>query len=114
MQAEVVASHMIAYAEMRSALGRLQREDRLTAKDAASIKRGFERHWKSVLRVIPEERAIRQAGTFAERFALKGYDSVHLACAFLLRKQSAMPLRFACFDTSLTKAATRLGLKTVG
>lgn len=112
-QAEVLASHVIAYAEMRAAIGRMRREDRLTGNDAASVKRRFERHWKSVLRFIPEEPAIRQTGSFAERFGLKGYDGVHLACAFLLHKQSSMPLQFACFDFPLNKAALRLGFQVV-
>ena len=109
-QADVLASHIIAYAEMRAAFASIVRSGRLTARNMNVVKRRFERHWAKVLRFAPDEPAIRRAGAFAERFALRGYDSVHLSSAFVLKTQAAMPLSFACFDAALNRAAARLGL----
>lgn len=112
-QADVLAAHIIAYAEMRAAFGSILRSHRLSSREMTLVKRRFERHWKKVLRFAPDEAAIRRAGNFAERFGLRGYDSVHLVSAFLLKKQAAAPLEFACFDAPLNKAATRLGLRAI-
>ncbi|MGH9958520.1 MAG: type II toxin-antitoxin system VapC family toxin [Pyrinomonadaceae bacterium] len=112
-QADVLATHIVAYAEMRAAFASILRSGRLSARETNSVKRRFERHWKKVLRFTPDETAIRRAGNFAERFGLKGYDSVHLACAVSLREQSSMRVQFACFDSPLNKAAVRLGFKVV-
>ncbi len=50
------------------------------------------------------------AGELAERFALRGYDSVQLAAA-----QSILPqvpdLAFATFDVRLNRAAQVLGMR---
>ena len=113
-RADVLASHIIAYAEMRAAFASIVRAGRITAREMKSVKRRFDRHWTKVLRFAPDETAVRRAGAFAERFALRGYDSVHLASAFLLKGQTAMPLAFACFDVALNRAAARLGLIVKG
>ena len=112
-QADVLATHIIAYAEMSAAFASILRSGRLTTRETNSVKRRFERHWKKVLRFTPDETAIRRAGNFAERFGLRGYDSVHLVSAFLLKKQAATPLTFACFDAPLDRAAARLGLRVM-
>ncbi len=110
-RADVLATHIIAYAEMRAAFGSILRSGRLSSREMSLVKRRFERHWRKVLRFAPDETAIRRAGNFAERFGLRGYDSVHLVSAYLLRKQAATPLEFACFDAELNKAAARLKIR---
>jgi predicted nucleic acid-binding protein len=112
-QADVLATHVIAYAEMRAAFGSILRSGRWSEREMTLVKQRFERHWRKVLRFAPDETAIRRAGNFAERFGLRGYDSVHLVSAFLLKKQAATPLEFACFDAPLNKAAARLGLRAI-
>ena len=53
---------------------------------------------------------MERAGDYAERFALRGYDSVQLAAAFETGRISQSPIVFACFDTRLNKAAKLLGM----
>jgi predicted nucleic acid-binding protein len=108
--ASEIATHLITYAEMRAALARMQRMGRLIAEEAASIKATFEQDWDKTLKISPTEAMMRRAGDLAERFGLRGYDSVHLAAAESLRSQSVDSLRFACFDERLNQSAAELGL----
>lgn len=109
--ASEIATHLITYAEMRAALARMQRMDRLVAAEITSIKATFEQDWDKTLKISPTEAMIRRAGDLAERFSLRGYDSVHLAAAESLRSQGADSLRFASFDQLLNQSAEELGLR---
>ena len=80
-KAQQIAVHLIAYAEMRAALAKMLRMDRLTRRQVTSIKKVFESDWDKTLRIVPDERMMRRAGDFAEYYNLRGYDSVHLAAA---------------------------------
>ena len=53
------------------------------------------------------------AANLTEMLSLRAYDSVHLAAADLLAKQSKQLVKFACFDHHLNKAANILGLLLV-
>jgi uncharacterized protein len=55
---------------------------------------------------------VKEAAELAERFRLRAYDSIHLATAERLHHETRAPIRFACFDSALSAAASRLGLKT--
>ncbi len=111
-KASQTATHLIAYAEMRAALARMQRMGRLNKAEAASIKRTFESDWRNTVQITPTEIMIRRAGDLAERFGLRGYDSVHLAAAeSLLPSRGKDFLHFASFDHILNEAAAELGLQ---
>lgn len=73
----------------------------------------FERDWRAMAITTPDERMIRRAGDHAERFGLRGDDSVHLAAAESLVLDDRYPVHFASFDGSLNEAAGRLGLQTL-
>lgn len=104
-------THWITYAEMRAALARLHRMGYQTDDAYREHKREFETDWKAVNAIMPEERMLRRAGDLAERFGLRGYDSVHLAAAESLRMdRGAEFLRFASFDQVLNRSADELGL----
>ena len=110
-------THWITYAEMRAVLARLHRMGYQTDEAYREHKREFETDWKAVNTIVPDERMMRRAGDLAERFGLRGYDSVHLAAAESLRVgQGEDILRFASFDRLLNQAAEELGLRllTVG
>lgn len=109
--ADQVHAHWIAYPEMRSALARLHRMGRQSVESFEQYKREFENDWERVSAIMPDERMLRRAGDLAERFGLRGYDSVHLAAAESLRvEQGADFLRFASFDRLLNQSAEELGL----
>jgi predicted nucleic acid-binding protein len=108
--AALIHAHWIAYAEMRSALARLHRMGRQSADAYRQSKREFEADWRTVNAIMPDERMLRHAGDLAERFELRGYDSVHLAAAESLRVGPGTEfLCFASFDDHLNHAAAELG-----
>jgi predicted nucleic acid-binding protein len=109
-EAEVAATHLITYVEMHAALARLHGSGWLDDKALTALKRDFERDWATLLLITLPERIIRKAGDLAERFRLRGYDSVHLAAAESLLVLD-IPVRFACFDRRLNAAAREIGLE---
>jgi len=53
---------------------------------------------------------IRLAGNLAEKHALRGFDSIHLASALTLHREISPPIVFSCFDDNLQKASDKEGL----
>jgi uncharacterized protein len=56
---------------------------------------------------------VELAGEYAEVFALRGYDSVQLACASQTAKMTQGMVCFASFDLRLNKAAAALGMACI-
>jgi predicted nucleic acid-binding protein len=111
-KARMIYSHWITYPEMRSALARLHRMGRQTVDAHKEHKREFEADWKLVSAIMPDEHMLCRAGDLAERFSLRGYDSVHLAAAESLHIGHGSDfLRFASFDHALNAAAQAVGLR---
>jgi len=108
--AAVVATSAVTYAETRAALARLRREGALTVSKYATAKREFEQQWPSFLTLDATNALSRIAGEFAERYRLRGFDSVHLATfAEVARRAGPRETRFSSFDDRLNRAAHRLG-----
>jgi len=110
-RAVAVATHAIAYPEMRATLARLRREQRLSQAGLDEAKDALERDWSAFLRIEAREPMLRRAGHLAEAFALRGYDSVHLAAAEYVQLQAGERIVFHCFDERLNRAASGLGLE---
>ena len=104
-------THLIAWAEMRAALARADRMGRFTASSKRVALAAAERDWSDFLVMDTTENIVRRAGDLADRFDLRGYDSVHLAAAEAI-SLLLMPerLTFVCFDDRLNHAAAALGL----
>lgn len=104
--ADIVATATIAYPETRAALARRRREGHLPSRAVAAAKRALDGDWARYLTVDVTPSLCREAGVLAERHALRGYDSVHLA-AFLTVARAAGKdaVEFSCFDDRLTRAA---------
>ena len=107
--ADVVATSVVAYAEARAAFARLRREGGLTPAGLAAIKRAFEADWPSYVALDVSAAIAREAGEFAERFALRGFDALHLASfAEVARLAGVAETRFSSFDDRLNRAARTL------
>lgn len=107
--AAVVATSVVTYAETRAALARLRRERALTVATFRSAKREFEQQWPSFLKLDATDALCRTAGELAERYRLRGFDSVHLASfAQVARRAGPGETRFSSFDDRLNKAARNL------
>ena len=106
---EFVATSIIAYTEMRSALARNRRSGEITADQLVRFKLKLESDWSSFEIISIDESVVRTAGDFAEQYSLRGFDAVHLASAEALRDIFG-PITFACFDAELSRAAIACGM----
>lgn len=112
-QATVVTTSVIAYPESRSAFARQHREGRLAEEDSLRLKTELGSDGSSFLTLHVSEAIWRHAGQLAETYALRGFDSLHLASFLsLARLDSTRPIEFSGFDERLNEAvlaATRSG-----
>jgi predicted nucleic acid-binding protein len=107
--ANVVATSVVAYAETRAALARLRREGLLTASGVASAKRDFEEQWPTYLTLDATDSLCRAAGELAEKYSLRGFDSIHLASfADVARRAGTNVSRFSSCDDRLNRAAQKM------
>lgn len=107
--ATIVATSLIAYPETRAALARRRREGALRVAAFTAAKRAFEADWPKCLAIGVSASVCREAGELAERYRLRGYDSVHLASfAEVVRHAGAAETRFSSFDDPLNRAARSL------
>jgi predicted nucleic acid-binding protein len=104
---EVTATSLVAYAEARAAFARRFREKAFTPDEHVRIKEFFDKDWSSYLILSVTGDMIRLAGDLAEKHALRGFDSIHLASALTLRRELSTPIVFSCFDDNLQKASER-------
>ena len=107
--ANVVATSAVAYAETRATLARLRREGVLTASKLTSAKREFEDQWLTYLTLEATDSLCRAAGELAEKYSLRGFDSIHLASfAEVARRAGTEDTRFSSFDDRLNQAARKV------
>ena len=107
--ATVVATSVVAYAETRAALARLRREGVLTTSKLMSAKRAFEEQWPTYLTLEATDSVCRAAGELAEKYSLRGFDSIHLASfAEVGRRAGTDDMRFSSFDDRLNQAARKV------
>jgi predicted nucleic acid-binding protein len=111
-QAAAVATHLIAYAEMRAIFARAVRMGWVDVAALRALTIEFQRRWASLDVLGVTESLVRRAGDLAERHGLRGYDSVHLAAVLALKESvgSGAEVRFGVFDTKLRDAALVHGL----
>lgn len=104
-EASLVCTSVIAYPEARSALARLGREGALTEEEHSSTKIDLMADWAHYLAVEVTPAIWRAAGDLAEKHALRGFDSLHLASfLYLAREGFGEPVRFSSFDDRLNTA----------
>lgn len=111
-QCEATGVCRIAWAEAHAALARRVREQTDAAAAIETAKSRLARDWPAYLVVEVSQPVVELAADYAENFALRGYDAVQLAACASLARDTQRPVRFACFDLRLNKAARVLGLDT--
>ena len=105
-QAAVVATSIVAYPEARAALTRLRRSGDLSPAKFAAAKRSFDAQWPAFLTLDVTASVSQEAGDFAERYALRGFDALHLSSfAEITRRAGNTETRFSSFDDRLNNAA---------
>ena len=108
--ASAIAVCRIAWAEMMAALARRAREFPNDADAIEVVRKRLRTDWPRYVVVELTQALVELAGEYADTFALRGYDSVHLAAARTLQDMAGEEIQFACFDTRLGKAARMLGM----
>lgn len=108
--AEVAATSTVAYAEARTGLARRFREGDFTEADHGRAVGRLDEQWRGYDRLAVSNLVAHRAGGLAERHALRGFDSIHLASALRLSERFE-ELRFLAFDGRLTDAARNASLK---
>ncbi len=106
--ARIVATAIVTYAEARSAFASMHRNRRLDTAALTGVKRALDDGWPGLSVVAITHEVVRNAGSLAERYGLRGYDAVQLACYDWLRRSATEPCRFLTFDERLAQAAERL------
>jgi len=99
------ATSILSYPEGRAALAAARRGERLSARGYLRAGADFESLHAELLVVGVDDRLARQAGELAERFALRGYDAVHLACALSFATDTTL----VSWDEDLRTAAAASG-----
>ena len=103
-EADLVATSKVAYVETKAALSRLRRERNLTEEDYQLAKNSFQRDWNNYLVVELTDMVIKMGGELTEKYALRGFDALHLASALLLTKQIKQKVTAGCWDARLWDA----------
>jgi uncharacterized protein len=99
-----VTTSVVAYAEARAAFARRLRETTLTSDEYAEVVAAFNAGWRDLDRIPVSDEVAYSAGELAERYALRGFDAIHLASARWLQ-DDVDNLHFMAFDERLTQAA---------
>jgi predicted nucleic acid-binding protein len=102
-----VATAMVSYAEARATFARLLREESLNQEEHEGIVEALDERWKTYEKPAVTENLLRLAGEFAQRYALRGYDAVQLASAFVCHG-AHRDVRFLSFDDKLNEAARQV------
>ncbi len=102
--AEVAATSAVAYAEARAGLARRLREEDFTEEEHRQAVSDLDRDWTTYERLAVSNLVAHLAGEMAEKYALRGFDAIHLASAKRLEERADEP-RFLAFDDRLTDAA---------
>ncbi len=109
-KADALSTSVVAYAEARATFGRLAREGAASKSRHQQRLKQFESDWEALLRIDLVPEVLRSAGNLAETYALRGFDSIHLASALWLSERASVPIDFAAFDRRLAAAASKAGL----
>jgi predicted nucleic acid-binding protein len=105
------ASSVLAYTEGRAALASARRSDRLTQRIYVEAVENFDRAYEELVTIGVDEQLTRAAGALTSEFALRGYDSVHLATALSLAEHE---VALVSWDRDLCDAAVQAGLAVLG
>jgi predicted nucleic acid-binding protein len=103
-EAELTATSTVAYAEARAGLARRLREGDFTDEEHRGTVEDLDGDWNTYARLNVSDGLARSAGALAERHALRGFDSIHLASALRLAEKFE-EVRFLAFDDRLARAA---------
>lgn len=103
-----VYTSRLSYPEVRSAIERAYRNQRLSRAELLRARARTDELWLTFNALDLSADIAHSAALMLERFPLSGADAVHLASALSIRTNA--PLTFASWDTRQIEAAEALGL----
>lgn len=109
--ADSIATAAIAYVELRAAAAAAVRAHRVAPPQQSDLMSEVDLLWGELSPIGIDYPLLRNAGDFAERFALRAYDAVHLAALQVTGPPDSVV--FACWDSDLRRAASSLGYTLV-
>jgi len=108
--AAAVSTSKIAYAEARAAFARKQKEEEFSLKVLRKTVEDLNKDWESYFVIEITDGLIRFAGDIAEKYLLRGFDSIHLASAVHLKNKIRADVHFSSYDTRLNQSAEKEGI----
>lgn len=109
-RAAVISTSKIAYAEARSAFARKQKEDGFSLSLLRRVVADFNKDWDSYYLIEITDGLIRVAGDLAEKYLLRGFDSIHLASAIHLKNRISLDVYFSSYDVRLNQSSEKEGV----
>ena len=103
-----VYTSWLSYPEVRSAIERAYRNQRLTRAELLDARARADELWLTFNALDLSPDIARSAASILERFPLSGADAVHLAAALSIRTD--VPSAFTSWDSRQIEAAEALGL----
>lgn len=110
-KASLVVVSRVTYAEAMAGLSRRSRESPVDLLKIEAIKEALKKDWPEFGIVELTQSVVELAATYADLFALRGFDSIQLASAKALQMKTTDPVHFACFDQRLAQASAVLGMQ---
>lgn len=111
LEGEEVVTSRVAYAETYAALTRRRQGGDLTEVDYSRLCREFEREWPGYVAVQLTNDVLRLARDLIKKYALRGFDGIHLASAAALKQRLKTQIPFACADERLCRCAEQEGFR---
>jgi uncharacterized protein len=99
------ATSVLSYTEGCAALAAARRAGRLSTTGHRRARGDFDSLHEELAVIGVDQPLSRRAGALAERFALRGYDAVHLACVLSLEDEVTL----VSWDDDLRRAAAASG-----
>jgi uncharacterized protein len=110
-KASLVVVSRVTYAEAMAGLSRRFRESPVDHPKIEALKDTLRNDWPEFGIVELTQSVVELAATYADLFALRGFDSIQLASAKALQMKATEPVHFACFDQRLVRASAALGMQ---
>ena len=108
-----IATSVVAFAEMLAALNRKRREGVLSTAEYTRTATAFKGDYGRVILVPVSAGLNERIELLARKYALRGFDAIHLASALVIRNNGRVETGFACYDRMLNEAALKEGFPEI-
>jgi predicted nucleic acid-binding protein len=105
LEGDIVATSLVSYAEMASAVYRRLREKRMSKKESRRLLDVFELDWDRFGKIPIDDSLLKRTKKLLSKHPLRALDAVHLAAALHFQEALEEPVTFLTADHRLLKAA---------